>query len=75
MARSVPAADLSDRVLRLLKLTKDGYTAREISFVLKVDFASISPRMAPLVERGLVVAEGKRKGANGRESLVWKAVK
>src|SRR5260370_32383305 len=73
-ARSVPVADLEERVLRALRLLK-GATTHELAWLLKVDLVSVSPRMRPLVEKGLVQDSGKRRrGESGRSSIVWKAV-
>lgn len=74
-AASVPVADLEARVLRALRICKNGMTTHELSWLLKVDLVSVSPRMRPLVEKNLVVDSGERRsGDSGRKSIVWKAV-
>ena len=71
-AASAPVAELEDRVLRALRLSRDGLTTHELSFTLKVDLVSVSPRMKPLVRKGLVLNSGKfRRGNSGRASIVW----
>jgi hypothetical protein len=71
-AATVPVAELEDRVLRALRLSRDGLTTHELSFTLKVDLVSVSPRMKPLVRKGLVENSGRfRRGNSGRASIVW----
>lgn len=74
-AASVPVADLEARVLRALRICKEGMTTHELSWLLRVDLVSVSPRMRPLVDKNLVVDSGERRsGDSGRKSIVWKAV-
>lgn len=73
-AASVPVADLEARVLRALRLSKAGMTTHELAWLLKVDLVSVSPRMRPLAEKGLVQDSGeRRRGDSGRSSIVWRA--
>jgi predicted ArsR family transcriptional regulator len=73
-AARVPVADLEQRVLRALQLSKAGMTTHELAWLLKVDLVSVSPRMRPLTEKGLVRDSGeRRRGDSGRASIVWKA--
>ena len=72
-AAAVPVADLEYRVLDLLR-TFGGMTTHELAAALKVDLVSVSPRMRPLVEKGLAWDSGmRRRGESGRASIVWKA--
>ncbi len=75
-AASVPVADLEARVLRALRLSKAGMTTHELAWLLKVDLVSVSPRMRPLAEKGLVQDSGRRAvwPDSGRSSIVWRAV-
>lgn len=74
-AASVPVADLEARVLRALRLSKAGMTTHELAWLLKVDLVSVSPRLRPLAEKGLVQDSGeRRRGDSGRSSIVWRAV-
>lgn len=74
-AQSVPVADLSDRIMRALRITKEGRTTIELAWLLQVGRDSVSPRMKALVTKGLVVDSGEtRKSENGRAAIVWKAV-
>lgn len=73
-AAKVPVADLEARVLKALRLLK-GATTHELAWLLKVDLVSVSPRMRPLAEKGLVQDSGeRRRGESGRASIVWRAV-
>ena len=74
-AAAVPVAYLEARVLRALKLSREGMTTHELAWLLKVDLVSVSPRMRPLVEKNLVRDSGeRRRGDSGRASIVWKAL-
>lgn len=74
-ARSVPVADLEERVLECLRWSRAGLTTHELSRLLKADLVSVSPRMRPLVQKNLVKDSGqRRRGESGRASIVWKAV-
>lgn len=47
-------------------------TTEEISKVIRRRLQSVTPRMAPLAEKGLVVNTGKtRRGSSNRERIVW----
>jgi predicted transcriptional regulator len=73
-AAAAPVAELEARVLRALKITHAGLTTHELAWLLKVDLVSVSPRMRPLAEKGLVEDSGeRRRGDSGRQSIVWKA--
>jgi hypothetical protein len=74
-AAKVPVADLEARVLRALRLSHYGMTTHELAWLLKVDLVSVSPRMRPLTEKGLVQDSGERRRPAGcsRTSIVWKA--
>jgi predicted ArsR family transcriptional regulator len=74
-ASSTPVADLEARVLRALRLSRDGMTTHELAWLLKIDLVSVSPRMRPLVKKNLVQDSGeRRRGDSGRASIVWKAI-
>lgn len=67
-AASVSTGNLERRVLRVLRVAQQPKTSHEIASILGEHLVSVSPRMKPLEERGLVVREGK----NGRRTL-WRA--
>jgi predicted transcriptional regulator len=75
-AASVKVADLEARVLDALRDHGDGLTTHELSKLLDVDLVSVSPRLRPLSNKNLVRDSGeRRRGDNGRSSIVWKANK
>ena len=48
-------------------------TTHEIAAGTGLDLVSISPRIKPLVRKGLVEDSGElRKGPSGRKSIVWR---
>lgn len=74
-AGAVRVADLEACVLRALRVSHAGMTTHELASLLKMDLVSVSPRMRPLAEKGLVRDSGdRRRGESGRASIVWKAV-
>lgn len=75
-AASVRVADLEERVLKALrKYPLAGMTSHELAVYLNIELVSISPRLRPLVNKGLVVDSGERRqGDSHRKSIVWKAV-
>jgi DNA-binding MarR family transcriptional regulator len=72
-AATVHVADLEARVLRALRQSF-GMTTSELSSKLKLDRVTVSPRIAPLCRKGLVVDSGaRRSGPSGRRQIVWRA--
>ena len=50
-----------------------GLTTGEIADYIRVPRDSVSPRMKPLVDKGLVIDSGiRRAGPSGRACIVWK---
>jgi hypothetical protein len=73
-AAAVRVGELEGLVLGRLR-SHGGMTTHELAAALSVDLVSISPRMRPLVEKGLARDSGeRRRGESGRASIVWKAV-
>lgn len=74
-AKSVSVADLEQRVLDALGRHQDGLTTHQLAEYLNIPLVSVSPRMAPLRNKGFVVDSGKRHaGDSGRMSIVWRLV-
>jgi len=74
-AKSVDAKALESRIVASLKNSLAGFTTHELSRELDVPLVSISPRMAPLVQKNLVRNSGQtRETETGRKAIVWKAV-
>jgi hypothetical protein len=60
---------LEDLYLRALRFHAPHLTTTEIANVYDMDRDSFSPRSRPLIERGLVVRDGKRLCANSAGKL------
>ena len=67
-ALTVDATRLEGLVLEALREYSDGRTVKEISTILHIDKWSISPRMKPLEEKGLIQRTTERRG----RSIVWR---
>lgn len=60
-------------VLEHLKAHPGGATTREIAEAAGIEWTSISPRMRPLADRGLVIDSGEiRRSPGHREQIVWR---
>lgn len=71
-AASIEPTALEDRVLQCLRRNPHGLTSTEIAERLNLAPWTVSPRIKPMREKGLVLDSGiKRKGASGRSSIVW----
>lgn len=72
-ARSVDATRLESLCLDFLRHSQ-GLTAHELAQILRLPLVSVSPRMRPLVNKGLVTDSGGRRAtASGRKAIVWRA--
>ena len=67
-ALTVDANRLEGLVVALLERNPDGLIVKEIASLLDIDKWSISPRMKPLEEKGLVQRTADRRD----RSIVWK---
>ena len=78
-ARGADAHTLSGQVVRLLEqepAAAGGLTSEELAERLGRDRLSVSPRLKPLVEKGLVRDSGRRRGTRlGRKAIVWEVVR
>ena len=70
-ALTVDANRLEGLVVALLERNPDGLIVKEIASLLDIDKWSISPRMKPLEEKGLVQRTADRRD----RSIVWKPTK
>jgi DNA-binding MarR family transcriptional regulator len=75
------AAAVEDNVTHLQRIVLDallvagdkGMTSQEISDYTKIDRVTISPRLRPLADKGLIVdSEERRPGNTGKMGIVWK---
>jgi hypothetical protein len=73
-AQQVDTNHLEQVVLRHLLFWPLGLTCRELSASTGLELGSITPRMQPLVRRGLVVRDGTRVLRGYKRAIVWKAV-
>jgi predicted transcriptional regulator len=53
---------------------KDGCTLDELIDILAMDKVTISPRLRPLCNKGLVIENGKRMGKSNRKQTIWLAI-
>lgn len=73
-AGSVHAAALERLVLTSLR-TAGPATSFQLADRLQLSLVTVSPRMKPLVRKGLVRDSGGRhKGESGRRRIVWEAL-
>ncbi len=71
-ARSVDVPKLERAVLEALTAAPNGATSTELANALDVPLVSVSPRLRPLANKGLVVASTmRRRGISGRAQIVW----
>ena len=50
-----------------------GLINSELVVVTGLDWNTVTPRVRPLVNKGLVYADGTRPGPSGKKQTVWKA--
>jgi len=59
-------------VLTALRAAPNGATSTELAQALDLSLVTVSPRLRPLANRGLIVATAlRRKGLSGRAQIVW----
>ena|ERR1700686_890979 len=72
-AKSVDTSFLETMVLNYLRDNPAGLTAHEIATKSGESLVTISPRMRPLVRRGLVEDSGETRATDsGRQAIVWR---
>lgn len=76
-AEKIDTAKLEGIVLQQLMACGDqGATTEELAAALNMDRVTVSPRMRPLCNKGLVVeSDMRRVGRSGKKSIVWIAQK
>lgn len=71
-AASVDVTPLEMAVVGALKSNPCGLTSFEIADILRLSLVTVSPRLRPLVDKGLVADSGtKRPGPNNMLRIVW----
>lgn len=74
-AESVRATNLECVVLDELRKFERGATSFQLAESLDLSLVTVSPRLRPLVQKGLVMDSGRRaRGDSGRSQTVWTAV-
>ncbi len=72
--RKEKANRLEALVVSTLRIHSHGLTNHELVTATGVDWNTITPRIAPLVRKGLVYDSGeRRKGSTNRPCIVWKS--
>ena len=70
-AKSVPVSALEATCLAAIRNAPMGLTSEELAHVTGCSLVTVSPRLRPLANDGLVYAGGKRKNRSGRLAIVW----
>jgi transcription initiation factor IIE alpha subunit len=73
-AASITVTPLEAECLRVLRHAPQGLTSEEIAEQTQLSLVTVSPRLRPLANDGLVYAGGKRKNRSGHLAIVWVAV-
>lgn len=74
-AESVRATDLEATVLAALRQFPNGATSYQLAESLGMSLVTVSPRLRPLVSKGLARDSGLRAtGQSGRSQTIWIAV-
>jgi predicted transcriptional regulator len=73
-ARSIETTRLEAECLEAIWEARDGLTSEELAEVLDLSLVTVSPRLRPLSNKGLIVPSGKRPNRSGRMALVWRSV-
>ena len=74
-AEGVDVTHLEDVVLRHLRFWPDGLTCFELASSTGLELGSLTPRLKPMEQKGLVYREGTRRHQGQRNArIVWKAV-
>lgn len=67
------ASHLEKKVIKALELNPQGLTNHQIVEITHIVWNTITPRVRPLVRKGLVVDSGERRtGPTNRRCIVWK---
>ena len=65
--------NLEASVLSLIKHNgPNGMTLDDLVYESGLDKVTVSPRLRPLEQKGLISRDGKRGGRSGRKQTVWK---
>jgi len=68
------ASRMEQQVLDMLKQYPDGLTGHELVHLTGIPYQSCTPRIRPLVRKGLVIDSGnRREGPCRKQNIIWKA--
>ena len=70
-AKSVESNRLQTICLKAIRTASNGLTTEELAEVTNLPLVTVSPRMRPLAEMGLIYEGSKRKNRSGRWAIVW----
>jgi DNA-binding IclR family transcriptional regulator len=72
-AETVPVSRLQAICLQQLRWWPDGLTSEQLASQTGLPLVSLSPRLRPLEQAGLIVQAGTRPNRSGRRAIVWQA--
>jgi predicted transcriptional regulator len=73
-ADSVNVTRLEEIALRTIRMAPQGLTSEELARETGMSLVTVSPRLRPLLEKGLVMkASETRANRSGRQAIVWLA--
>lgn len=73
-AAKVDTSKLEAIVLDALRQSPQGLTSHQIASQLRLSLVTVSPRMRPLVRKGLIT-DTARTIEQGRQRILWQAVR
>lgn len=74
-ADTVPVSRLQDTCLRHIRFWPYGCTSEQLADSTGIALVTVSPRLKPLEQRGLIYRDGTRTNRSGKQAIVWKAVR
>ena len=72
-ATSIDATTLEALCLATLRMCRTGMTSEELASAMALPLVTVSPRLRPMANKGLVYAGQKRHNHSGRQAIVWYA--
>lgn len=73
-AETVPVTKLEAVCLSAIRASLLGLTSEELAMMTKLSLVTVSPRLRPLEQKGLIMKRGTSRNRSGRQAIVWKAV-
>lgn len=72
-AKSIDATTLAAACLATLRMFPGGLTSEELASAMALPLVTVSPRLRPMANKGLVYPGHKRPNASGHPAIVWYA--